>query len=355
VPSPARRVSLLPLLALLGAMVATLLPVGASAAPLARTPSRAIEGFAPYRAQTICSPSAKSGTIALRSLIMHAYGGTGDYGIIRNCAVGGRSEHKEGRAWDWKVNVASAAQVRQVNDMFRWLFATDSYGNTFAQARRLGVMYVIWNHRIWSASSRRWQPYTGADAHLNHVHFSLSWAGALRRTSYWTGIVSPTLPAPGQPPTPSPAPATPAGPRPLTAAAVLTVSGKVEQATRSTFLVTRGQRYLLTATGVYRYGAGRMLADAACSVHPDDGTWHRSSPREQDGSWTGPSGHLDLQVLGLPTHWETTNPDGCNVATHAYATIFRPSVTGPLTLKVVDDEYGDNAGGLRVTVRPLGL
>ena len=56
-------------------------------------------------------------------------------------------------------------------------------------ARRLGIMYVIFDHRIWGsyADEQGWRPYTGASPHTDHVHFSLSWAGAWARTSYWTG------------------------------------------------------------------------------------------------------------------------------------------------------------------------
>jgi hypothetical protein len=69
-------------------------------------------------------------------------------------------------------------------------------------ARRLGVMYVIWNNRMWGAWSGRWEEYDGclsrltrADdnaCHRTHVHISLSWNGANGRVSYWTKQVSPT-------------------------------------------------------------------------------------------------------------------------------------------------------------------
>ena len=352
--TPRHRTRVL-LLALLGVLTIT---STAQAAPLVKTPSRTIEGYAPYQPQTTCSPTAKPGTVALRSLVLAAYGGTGDYGIIRNCSVGGRSEHKEGRAWDWKVSTTNAAQVRQVNDMLRWLFATDAYGNTHAQARRLGVMYVIWNKRIWNASSHTWKAYNGADPHTNHVHFSLGWAGALKRTSYWTGKVSGVVGAPAAPaapkPTPAPAPAPkPTTPQPLTTATTLVVSAVKPTGTTSSFLLVAGQRYLLKSTGYYRYGAGVQLADAECSAWPVDGTWHRSSQAEQDGSWTGVRGHLDLQVEGEPTRWGTEGADGCDATTHTYWTVLEPTKTGPLTMKVVDDVYTDNGGGLHVTVTPV--
>ena len=353
--SPRHQLTLA-LLALLGVLTMT---SAAQAAPLAKSPSKAIEGYAPYQPQTTCSPTAKPGTVALRSLVLAAYGGTGDYGIIRNCSLGGRSEHKEGRAWDWKVSASNAAQVKQVNDMLRWLFATDDYGNQHAQARRLGVMYVIWNKRIWNASSHAWSAYTGADPHTSHVHFSLGWAGALKRTSYWTGKVSGVVGAPAAPvvtptptaPKPVPVPPKPVGPQPLTAETSLTVSAARPEGTTSAFLLEAGRRYLLKSTGYYRYGA--QLADAECSAWVSDGTWHRSSQGEDAGTWTGPRGHLDLQVEGDPTRWGTESGDGCDTTTHTYFTVVEPTETGPLTMKVVDDDYSDNGGGLRVTVTPV--
>jgi hypothetical protein len=84
-----------------------------------------------------------------------------------------------------------------------WLLAPDELGNDGAMARRLGVMYVIWDSRIWRSyqAARGWQPYSGASPHTDHVHLSFSWAGALGETSYWSGKVSPVLQRPVPPPT----------------------------------------------------------------------------------------------------------------------------------------------------------
>jgi peptidoglycan hydrolase-like protein with peptidoglycan-binding domain len=54
-------------------------------------------------------------------------------------------------------------------------------------ASRLGVMYVIYNRKIWSAYSPGWRDYTGADPHTSHIHISMSWNGARGHTSFWTG------------------------------------------------------------------------------------------------------------------------------------------------------------------------
>ena len=150
-----------------------------------------IEGFARYDGQATCDPTPKIGTTALRDLLLARYPSTNSLGISRNCDVGGQSEHKEGRAFDWGADVGNAADVAAVNDFLTALFATDAQGHTFALARRMGVMYVIWNRQIWGAysASEGWRPYDGDNPHTNHVHLSLSWAGARGETSFWSGAV----------------------------------------------------------------------------------------------------------------------------------------------------------------------
>ena len=54
-------------------------------------------------------------------------------------------------------------------------------------AARLGIMYVIYNRKIWASYSPGWRDYTGADPHTSHIHISLSWNGARGHTSFWTG------------------------------------------------------------------------------------------------------------------------------------------------------------------------
>lgn len=146
-----------------------------------------IEGFASYVGQSRCDPTAKPGVIAFREMFLKAFSGTKDDGITRACYIGGRSEHKEGRAWDWAVSAANPNDVAKVNQAFAWLFATDTYGNKDAMIRRLGIMYIIWNHHIWYAyhPSDGWQAYTGPNPHTDHVHFSFSWDGANKTTSFW--------------------------------------------------------------------------------------------------------------------------------------------------------------------------
>ena len=175
-------------------LLATVLGVPASAAPA--TPAgltSAIEAFQPYVGQSTCDPVAKPGVRAFMNLLLDAYPDTGSLGIVRDCGVGGQSEHKEGRAFDWEVSASNATDVKHVNDLMAWLLATDRYGNSDAMFRRLGLMYMIWNGRIWKGyqADRGWQPYSGESEHTDHVHFSFGWAGAKQATSYWTGHVAP--------------------------------------------------------------------------------------------------------------------------------------------------------------------
>lgn len=77
--------------------------------------------------------------------------------------------------------------------------ATDSFGHKQALARRMGIMYVIWNHQIWSPGpDSTWRAYTGTNPHTDHVHISLSWAGARAETSFWSGTVVQGLPGDDQ-------------------------------------------------------------------------------------------------------------------------------------------------------------
>ncbi|MFC6014936.1 FG-GAP repeat domain-containing protein [Plantactinospora solaniradicis] len=165
----------------------------AAAAP-PPTPSfgRAIEAHAALVSQSTCDPSNKPGVVGFKDLLNSHYG-QHTWGIGRACSSGGVSEHKEGRALDFHLNVNNATQRARADEITNWLLATDGYGNTNALARRFGIMYIIWNKRIWTASraSEGWRTYpcdgSPGDCHTDHIHFSFSWAGARKETSWWTG------------------------------------------------------------------------------------------------------------------------------------------------------------------------
>jgi hypothetical protein len=151
-----------------------------------------------YEGQSKCSPSPKPGVVAFQRMVLSRYPGTGPGGISRACNVGGQSEHKEGRAWDWTVSIGNAGHRRAVDGVFKWLLAEDRFGNQAARARRLGIMYMIWNKKIWSTWGG-WDTYCvmkrgtcidpedkGArHPHTDHVHFSFTWDGAKKETTFW--------------------------------------------------------------------------------------------------------------------------------------------------------------------------
>jgi len=152
-----------------------------------------IEPYGEYDGQSTCSPSTKPGMAAFMRMVMNHYGG-GSLGVGRACGVGGTSEHKEGRAWDWAMNAGSARDRASVQSLFNWLFATDRQCNAYSRARRLGMMYIIWNRRMFRMYDvdRGWAPYSGSSPHTDHVHFSLTRDGGAGRVSWY----NPTYRAP---------------------------------------------------------------------------------------------------------------------------------------------------------------
>ena len=162
------------------------LPPGPTTTVVAPSP---VDPYSSYVGQSTCDPTTKPGTLAVLRLALDYYPVGRNLGINRACSSGGQSEHKEGRAFDWGVNVANPAEKAAGDQFTEWLIAVGPDEKPGYNARRLGVMYVIWNTQIWSASSagRGWQAYTGANPHTDHVHVSLSWNGAYMRTSWWTG------------------------------------------------------------------------------------------------------------------------------------------------------------------------
>jgi len=198
VPLRLRRTAVLvvSLLALLGT---GLVPAGAALnrpVPFPRNPHgltspvklpAEVEDPAPSQMQVSCNPVVQPGVRRLRDLALSTYRKGSDSGVVRSCVSGGDSEHKEGRAWDWGLSVANDAQRAAAGDFLAWLTADSG-----RQARRLGVMYVIYNRKIWSTYriAEGWRAYTGSDPHTSHIHLSFSWAGARGRTSFWTGRVA---------------------------------------------------------------------------------------------------------------------------------------------------------------------
>jgi len=142
----------------------------------------ALDTPAPWQPQGSCAAEPLPGTVKLRNLILKTYGRGYDGGTIRSCVVGEGSEHKDGRAWDWMLDLSDRRDRRAAGDFLAWVTRNDG-----AVARRLGIMYVIYNKRMWSTWDGAWETYDGYSPHTDHVHISLGWNGARGLTSFWTG------------------------------------------------------------------------------------------------------------------------------------------------------------------------
>lgn len=161
---------------------------GATPVPTAaRAMPPQVEKPSPYLPQKSCDPDAKPGVKAFQELVLKTWGRGYSGGVIRDCTRGGLSEHKEGRAWDWFVDLGKQGDQDAAIRTLNWLLMYEA-----ENARRVGIMYIIWLRHIWSSYRHEdgWRRYSGPNPHTDHVHFSFSWAGANKRTSWWTGEVA---------------------------------------------------------------------------------------------------------------------------------------------------------------------
>lgn len=174
-----------------------------------------------YDGQSTCDPAAKPGATRLSDIIKATYGAGEVIGIPRGCEVGGRSEHKEGRAVDWMVDVREPAERAKAEAFLNWLLGPDAAGRMHGNADMLGVMYIGWHDRMWRGykTDQGWAELKGCFGkpdrkydnycHRNHIHISLTRAGAAGSTVPGGGAPAPSVPeGPAAPPRP-PAPAQP--------------------------------------------------------------------------------------------------------------------------------------------------
>ncbi|MGH3346871.1 MAG: hypothetical protein ACRDO4_07795 [Nocardioides sp.] len=190
-----RRSALLPLLVAIVLAAVAIVQLAAGEARAQVTES-AIEGYADYVPQSRCRPKAKPGTKALGRWIVRSQGGAFG-GISRSCKYRGTSEHKEGRAFDWTLDAAKKRDRRRAAAFLQLVRATDKEGNADARARRMGIMYVIWNDHMYSAWDQfEREPYLASSCpsrrkcsktarHRDHLHISLSRPGGRGRTSWY--------------------------------------------------------------------------------------------------------------------------------------------------------------------------
>lgn len=137
-----------------------------------------------YDEQISCNPVDMPGAVKLRNLVLDTYKQGSKGGISRGCTEG-LSEHSEGRAWDWMVNVKDKDEKAAAANFISWV--TKNHGE---YAKRLGIMYIIYNKKIW-AVYREKDGWRDSYDHTDHVHVSFSWNGARGNTSFWKGKVMP--------------------------------------------------------------------------------------------------------------------------------------------------------------------
>jgi hypothetical protein len=285
---------------------------------------------------TFCDPANaydKPGPQALRSLLNATYG-TIDAGITRTCD-GSVSDHHEGRALDWMVDYADPVKRAKALAVINWLRATDAQGNTNAVARRLGLSYWIYNKQMYGSwNNFNPTPYSCAgdatSCHVNHIHFSFTWAGAYKQVSFWRGSVLPTIPSTGT---------------------TFAVDSRSNAPVLAPAQLGSGRSYVVEVSGTYKYGTfASQTADAFCSQVGSAWTKTRS------GATFG-SSVLKLKIGGGygvgGTTWTpvTNNGSGCNTADHRYRMTVRSWSALPITALVLDGR-NDNSGSLTVRITP---
>lgn len=163
------------------------------AAPATAAP---IESYPRYQPQTRCHPEARPGTAFLGRRVVHRFGG-GFGPIARPCDGTSISEHKEGRAFDWMLDARKKGDQKRAKAFLAWVTATDARGNEDALARRMGLMYLIWDdHMYGSWTGFEPEPYLSSSCkhrrgcgatlrHRNHLHISLTRKGGKGLTSWF--------------------------------------------------------------------------------------------------------------------------------------------------------------------------
>lgn len=369
-PRPSRRVTRSTALGAAGVLLLALVVPGQQAPVAALGISVQIDAPADYEAQTSCRKAPRPGTVALAQWLRRAYPVTGSMGLMRNCRTGGASEHKDGRAFDWAADFRKKKTRKAAYRFIRRALATDSAGNEHALARRMGIMYMIYNDTIW-ASYRDFapRPYLNSSCktkrkcsrtlrHRDHVHISLGHAGAAAQTSWYRSRNVPSVPVlyPGTRKLDPDSTALTSIEVPATGALVT-----------SRFLLRAGVTYRFVSTGTVRYAAG-AVGDAHCIAA--GGGWQPTDrlpldlPLLRSSGWSGGWGHSDPpgsehedsgSALPLPsTHglvlagglrWG----DSCR-GDHTYESWYTPLVNQRLQLKYVDAKASDNSGSLTVHV-----
>lgn len=158
-----------------------------NALPQPGTLVSALDGFAVYD-ESIDSTKHCGGT-ELREGVQAVAAYLARFGIIgksyRGCQTG---FHPVGQALDVYLDGSTVNGLRPFAD---WLTA-----NGGEMARRLGVVQIFFNSRIWRSYDGGpgrpqgvWSRYNGADPHTGHIHVSFSEEAARGNTSFFSEVI----------------------------------------------------------------------------------------------------------------------------------------------------------------------
>lgn len=149
-----------------------------------------VDPYAPHEPASSFDPTPKPGALMFREWAIGKWGERpgSPQNIGRWDKTDKPSEHHEGRAWDLMTT-----SIAHGDSIVEALLASEGT-EPHALARRAGIMYLIWNKRIWRAypyagkAGGEWAPYTGPNPHTDHIHFSFSKAGGAGLTSLYQSI-----------------------------------------------------------------------------------------------------------------------------------------------------------------------
>jgi hypothetical protein len=276
----------------------------------------ALDAPPPYQPQLACVARPMPGLVRLQQLVLETYGRGYGEPYVRACTSGGASEHKDGRAWDWMLDLGNTRDRAAAGDFLAWLTKDGRNGTPGVNARRLGVMYVIYNRKWWSmwAADEGWQPYSGYDPHTSHIHISLSWNGARAHTSFWTGHTWPLdygtcqvftgQPAVTPPRHPRTTPCEPAVTAPRTSARPLLWMGStgatVSEAQRRLGATVDGVFGATTRSAVLRYQRRRELPRTGAVDGPTWAALDPTSVQRNVPRWTAGEAMAWAKDAGYP-------------------------------------------------------
>lgn len=161
-----------------------------------------LEPYAGYQPQTTCKRTPKPGVLMLAAWLVARGGGYGP--ISRSCSGSSTSEHKESRAFDWLLDANSPTDQALATALLDEVFAPDDTGQPHALARRMGIMYIIWDDTMYasydgfqpkrylSSSCRSRRRCSPTLRHRDHMHISLTRQGAKGLTSWY--VAQPVAP-----------------------------------------------------------------------------------------------------------------------------------------------------------------